>query len=78
MRRSLSLLALVVLGAFLLELLVLRWMTPLDNRLLDAFVKRQAASLAPDPEIVLVDIDEKSLAAMEGEAGRWPWPRVVY
>jgi adenylate cyclase len=27
---------------------------------------------------VVVDIDEKSLAQMEKEAGRWPWPRVVY
>ena len=27
---------------------------------------------------MLVDIDEKSLAAMEKDAGRWPWPRVVY
>src|SRR5688572_15645275 len=53
-------------------------MRGLENRLLDSFVKAQAASLQPDPDIVLVDIDEKSLAAMEKEAGRWPWPRVVY
>jgi adenylate cyclase len=50
----------------------------LENRLLDSFVRSQSAKLAPDPDIVLVDIDEKSLAAMEKEAGRWPWPRVVY
>jgi len=78
MRRSLPLLALAVLAAFALELLVLQWMKPLENRLLDSFVKMHAASLAPDPDIVLVDIDEKSLQKMEGEAGRWPWPRVVY
>lgn len=51
---------------------------PLENRLLDAFEKRHAAALAPDPDIVLVDIDEKSLAAMATVAGRWPWPRVVH
>ena len=51
---------------------------PLENRLLDSFVRTQAAKLAPDPDIVLVDIDEKSLASMEKEAGRWPWPRVVH
>ena len=51
---------------------------PLENRLLDSFVRTQAAKLAPDPDIVLVDIDEKSLARMEKEAGRWPWPRVVH
>jgi adenylate cyclase len=56
-------------------------MQGLENRLLDSFVKSQASRLAPDPDIVLVDIDEKSLAEMEKEArgvGRWPWPRVVY
>ena len=51
---------------------------PLENRLLDSFVRTQATKLAPDPDIVLVDIDEKSLARMEKEAGRWPWPRVVH
>ena len=76
MRRSLPLLALAVLAALALELLGLQWMKPLENRLLDAFVKRQAAGLAPDPDVVMVDIDENSLNAMQKEAGRWPWPRV--
>ena len=78
MRRSLSLLAAAVLAGLALELGLLHWMKPLENRLLDAFVKRHAAALAPDPDIVLVNIDEKSLASMEKEAGRWPWPRAVY
>lgn len=78
MRRSLPSLALAVLGAAALELVALHWMLPFENRLLDSFVKMHAAALTPDPDIVLVDIDEKSLAKMEPEAGRWPWPRVVY
>jgi adenylate cyclase len=78
MRRSLSALGLAVLAALALELFLLEWMMPLENRLLDSFVRMRAAALAPDPDIVLVDIDEKSLAKMEAEAGRWPWPRVVY
>ena len=53
-------------------------MKPQENRLLDSFVRTQAAQLAPDPDIVLIDIDEKSLARMEKEAGRWPWSRAVY
>jgi adenylate cyclase len=28
--------------------------------------------------VVVVDIDEKSLAMMQAEAGRFPWPRAVY
>jgi adenylate cyclase len=78
MSRRLAALAFGVLGIFALELLVVQSMKPLENRLLDAFVKRQAASVAPDPDVVLVTIDEKSLARMEQIAGRFPWPRAVY
>jgi adenylate cyclase len=31
----------------------------------------------PDPDIVIVDINEASLAAMANDYGRWPWPRQV-
>jgi CHASE2 domain-containing sensor protein len=31
----------------------------------------------PDKDIVIVDINEASLAAMAKEYGRWPWPRQV-
>lgn len=30
---------------------------------------------APDERLLIVDIDERSLAEMAGEFGRWPWPR---
>jgi adenylate cyclase len=78
MRRSFSVLLVATCVVFALELFALGWMAPLENRLLDTFVRRHAAALAPDPDIVLVDIDERSLEKMEAEAGRWPWPRVVY
>ncbi len=61
-----------------LELLVLHTLSPLESRLSDAFVRLQAQQLAPDPDIVIVDIDDASLAQMEDEAGRWPWPRAVH
>lgn len=32
---------------------------------------------APSPDIVIVDIDERTLASMAPEYGRWPWPRNV-
>jgi adenylate cyclase len=78
MNRSLSWLALgvIVLGA--LELYGLEVLKPLENRVLDRYVRAQAAKVAPDPDIVLIDIDDKSFAAMRDEAGRWPWPRSVY
>jgi adenylate cyclase len=79
MKRSLTLAAVSVLAVLALELALLHWMRPLDNRLLDSMVRSQAAGLEPDPDIVLVNIDENSLLAMEKEeVGRWPWPRVVH
>jgi len=68
--------AAALLAAF--EIFVAQSLAPLENRLLDAFTRWHAARLAPDPGIVLVDIDEKSLTAMQPEAGRFPWPREVY
>ncbi len=49
-----------------------------ENRLSDFFVRKQAQGLQPDPDIVIVDIDDSSLARMESEAGSWPWPRSVH
>src|SRR6185503_17175094 len=73
MNRPLSWLALAVLVLGALELYGLHALLPLENRILDRYVRNQAAKMAPDPDIVLIDIDEKSLAAMQKEAGRWPW-----
>ena len=78
MKRTLLLLAFAVLALGGLELFALKALLPLENRLLDAFVRSQAAKLAPDPDMVLVEIDERSLAAMQDIAGRFPWPRDVY
>ena len=78
MNRRLALIALAVLAVFGLELFALRLLTPLENRLLDSFVHAQATAVPPDPDIVVVDVDEKSLANMEKLAGRFPWPREVY
>jgi adenylate cyclase len=39
-----------------------------DNRLSDYFVRQFAQKLSPDPDIVIVDIDEASLAATQDAA----------
>lgn len=31
-----------------------------------------------DKDIILIDVDERSLAMMAEEYGRWPWPRYVF
>ncbi len=62
----------------LLELFWLHALSPLENRLSDWFVRTQAEQLVPDKDIVIVDIDDASLANMQNEAGSWPWPRAVH
>ncbi len=75
--------ALLRIGALFLVLafLELGWLhacAPLENRLSDWFVRQQAQALQPDPDIVIVDIDDDSLARMQDSAGSWPWPRAVH
>ena len=50
----------------------------LEHRLSDFFVRHQARAVDPDGDIVLVDIDDASLARMGELADRWPWPRSVH
>jgi CHASE2 domain-containing sensor protein len=46
-----------------------------DRNSYDQMVKRRLLAPAPDPRIVIVDIDERSLDQLKNEFGRWPWPR---
>ncbi|MFZ1909661.1 MAG: CHASE2 domain-containing protein, partial [Burkholderiales bacterium] len=78
MNRPLFLGALAALALAATEIFWLHLAAPLENRLVDLFVRLHAARLAPDPDIVMIDIDEKSLAKMQDVAGRWPWPRAVH
>jgi len=50
----------------------------LENPFLDWNLKRLAERLPPDPDIVLLDIDEPTLEAMAPNWGRYPWSRAVY
>jgi adenylate cyclase len=43
----------------------------------DTILKARWSSPAPARDVIIVDIDERSLAAMAPEHGRWPWPRSV-
>jgi len=76
--RNLQGFAVAALAVSVLEIFFLHSLQPLENRLLDAFVRFHATQLAPDPDIVIVDIDEQSLARMQDIAGSWPWPRAVH
>lgn len=43
----------------------------------DMMVRYRFLVPEPDRDIVIIDIDESTLAAMAKEYGRWPWPRQV-
>ena len=43
----------------------------------DVILKSRWAGPAASKSIIILDIDERSLAKMAPEHGRWPWPRSV-
>lgn len=59
----------------LLDVLVFRVTSGMALSSFDAMVRARVAAAAPDPRMVIVDIDEATLARMSKEFGRWPWPR---
>jgi adenylate cyclase len=75
---SLYSICLVVLLAALADLTWLHRLAPIEAALSDAMIRLRAASRTADPSIVVVDIDDRSLAVMADRVGRFPWPRSVY
>jgi len=50
----------------------------LELKTYDMRMRRVARPASADKDIVLVDIDERSLRDLQPVAGRWPWPRLVH
>jgi adenylate cyclase len=71
-------LALCVSLLLVIELAWLHVMQPMENRVADAMLARHALKSAPDKDIVIVDIDERSLDLLADSVGRWPWPRSLH
>jgi len=59
------------------DLGLLNRMAAANTRLFDTLISHRLIAPKPDPDIVILDIDEASLAAMAKEHGRWPWPNRV-
>lgn len=72
-----SLFALFLLVAAF-EVTTLHSLRMLDWRAQDALIREQARHLDPDSDIVIIDIDEPSLARLQEVAGSWPWPRAIH
>lgn len=60
-----------------LDVFVLHQVVDLRQRAYDLVIKSRFIKPKADPDIVIVDINEKSLSDMAPEYGRWPWPRSV-
>tara|TARA_R100000306_G_scaffold62532_1_gene72179 strand:- start:17276 stop:18919 length:1644 start_codon:yes stop_codon:yes gene_type:complete len=69
--------ALLLSLATLAEFLHFNYLGKLESGAYDLSLKHRLFYAPADPDIVIVDIDERSLAAMGEEYGRWPWPRAV-
>lgn len=50
----------------------------MESHLFDLLISHRVHHAAPDPDIVIVDIDEASLADLGRDVGRWPWPNRVF
>lgn len=68
----------VLVTLALLESGVLHFLRPLEYRFQDLLSAHHALTRAPDPDVVVISIDERSLSKMTLAAGGWPWPRSVY
>ena len=49
-----------------------------EHLVYDAKAKLYRAEKAPPKNVKVVLVDEASIKAMEGVAGRWPWPRAIW
>ena len=60
-----------------LDVFVFHQIVEMRQRAYDLVIKSRFIKPKPDPQIVIVDVNEKSLSDMAPEYGRWPWPRQV-
>lgn len=49
-----------------------------DTDSIDLAFEYRLKQPSADEDIILIDVDERSLALMANEFGRWPWPRFVF
>ncbi len=65
-------------GILAVELFGLQLLSITEFQLADHYLRRHASQQKPDPEIIVVDIDDPSMVAMQEIAGLWSWPREIH
>jgi CHASE2 domain-containing sensor protein len=71
-------LAVLLTGFVLIDAGVFHVGENMRQKAFDLMVSKRLIMPEPDKEIVIVDVNEASLAAMAKEYGRYPWPRQVF
>ncbi len=71
-------LQLLIYGSFLLLTFQLPFWQILDAKYNDYWVRYVAKQTRPSDEIILIEIDDRSLTEMEQQVGHWPWPRTQH
>lgn len=70
-------LAIALAGIFILDLTATRLIPSLEGNTYDSLIRYRMSSPQPDKQILIIDIDERSLSEVGKQYGRWPWPREV-
>lgn len=73
-----GLLAIVFIAILAVELFGVRLLAVTESRLGDVYQQRHAAEQKPDPDIIIVDVDDPSMIGMQAIAGLWSWPREIH
>jgi CHASE2 domain-containing sensor protein len=76
--RTYLILAVVFSVLIVADVGLLNLVSAAETRLFDLLISHRISTPKPDPDIVILDIDEASLAGMAAEHGRWPWPNSVF
>lgn len=53
------------------------WIRLLERKILDIEFTTFSRPIRPDPSVVIVAVNDRSIREMEPVLGRWPWPRRV-
>lgn len=73
-----AVIAVIAFGVITVDALTYQSFKTVSGGFFDTLIALRPSVPTPDPKIVIVDIDEGSLAQVGKTHGRWPWPNEVF
>ena len=70
--------AFVLSVAAMVDMVLIHWVGGIEGGTFDWMMRHRIHVAQPDPQLAVVNIDEKSLADMAGDYGRYPWNRGIF